>query len=121
MPTKPITYGAATRRIHAAGLNLTNARAMPDNDLLRFPTITRRTLAFIRANEAIDDLASSRPSISVPPLAYIPSTYSDSTTRALDRLAEMQMRKNWILEISEIILIPAVILSGITGIVYFLV
>lgn len=45
----PISKDAAIARIHAAGLTIAEAIALDDATLLRFPSIGRRTLRFIRA------------------------------------------------------------------------
>lgn len=51
MTVPPIPRDAALARIQAAGLTLAEARQMPDDALLRLPSIGRRTLAFIRASD----------------------------------------------------------------------
>lgn len=50
------------------------------------------------------------------PSLILPGSFEDSTTRALDRLAAVQIGKNSLLgKISEIVLIPAIISLGVIG------
>ena len=50
---RPIYKDAAIRRIHTAKLKLTKAVNMSDDELLRLPSIGRRTLRFIRSLEIL--------------------------------------------------------------------
>ena len=50
----PISKDSALARIAAAGLTLAQAKNMKDNELLRFTSIGRRTLRFIRQLEVIE-------------------------------------------------------------------
>jgi hypothetical protein len=50
---QPLSKDSAIKRIHAAGLTLADTVNMRDAELLRLPTIGRRTLRYIRTLEVI--------------------------------------------------------------------
>jgi hypothetical protein len=62
MTTTPISDAAATERLASAEVALEATPTLTDSELLSFPTIGRRTLAWIRAQELLQAVADGRAS-----------------------------------------------------------
>ena len=89
MNAKPISPAAALLRLKKAGLTIEEARSLTDEQLLAFPTIGRRTLAYARQSAPIPPALADLREI----LEYVSQTFDDTLTTSEVKAAQTVMRQ----------------------------